>query len=354
MPIDFYLPEMIAYAASCMSLFRHCGIRQTRPFAIICNGISQQDELADHLKIFTDNRIHSLKSFAAHPLQFINAAKDDILFLQYAQDSQAGYLPWLCEILAEGYCEEEPINCLVCVLYNGYLPAEETDFFSVIVPVREVEKVLGTRLNGRRIQQKLADQKTALYMLWEALKRKTYQEYMCESPGDDEEILYAAAVIADIQKGVDSLQELCSVVGEKLAISRDSCDRSDLPDLFVRMLHNHSELLYPMTTYYHASKTVNEDVQCVLYDENFYYLPGSVMERILAEMAGFAGAEEIKRTLAEAGCLDIQGSARRYYTQKITVGGKRLHYFKLKRAYIDQAGEATLAAICELKGERQI
>lgn len=178
MSIDFYLPEMIAYAASCMSLFRHCGIRQTRPFAIICNGISQQDELADHLKIFTDNRIHSLKSFAAHPLQFINAAKDDILFLQYAQDSQA-----------------------------GYLPAEETDFFSVIVPVREVEKVLGTRLNGRRIQQKLADQKTDLHMLWEALNRKAYREYMCEFSGDDEEILYAAAAVADIQKDMDSQQK---------------------------------------------------------------------------------------------------------------------------------------------------
>lgn len=351
MPIDFYLPEMMTYAASCMSLLRHCGIRQTRPFAIICNGISQQDHLVECLKIFTDNRIRSLKSFTTHALQFINAAKDDILFLQYAQDSQVGYLPWLCEFLAEGYCEEEPINCLFCVLYNGYLPAEETDFFSVIVPVREVEKVLGTKLIGRRIQQKLADQKTDLHMLWEALNRKTYRQYMCVTPGDDEEILHAAAVIADLLNDMDSLQELCSVVGEKLSISRDSRDRSDLPDLFVCMLHNHSDLLYPMTTFYHASKMMRENVQLVLYDENFYYLPSNVMDRLMSAMAGFAGAEEIKRALVDAGCLEVQGSARRYYTQKITVGGKRLHYFKLKRTYIDQAGEATLAAMCELKEE---
>lgn len=353
MCVNFYFPEMLIYAAAVMTLLRCCGIRQVKPFAIICNSVSQQDMLVKRCKLFSDNRKHGLKTVLGSLRKYMDATKDDLLFIQYASDKKMDDLAQICEAVSEGYWEDEVINCMVCVLFDGYMPEELSNYFSIVVPANEVDIFLKSEIFGLHISEMIVGKREYLNALASLLQQQYHRRFFRNSPKGDEELLYVAALTkAFLDDKSKFTSELCELVEEKIELSADARDRSDIPDLFVDTLYKRVELLYPMVSYLEVKYSGNIENQNVLYDDQFYYFPEKIMEALLRNMMNFAGTTEIKQALARAGYLDLQGNDRVYYTQKIRVGDKRCYYYRLKREAVDRPGEVTLVMACELEGEQ--
>lgn len=344
MYVTFTMPEMLAYSAACITLLRNVGIRQTKPIALICEDYSQQDVLVERLRVFSDNRKHGLRSYEA---KLLLETKDDMLFLQYVTREQENCLMQICENLAEGYLDDEPINCMVCIMFNGYIPVELMDYFSFIVPNQEIDIFLKKDWSGITMQKIFTSVKRDWMDFHNYLKEKKYREYILSPIKGDEELMYVSSVIKAYMGGMQNmLDSLCKVVEEKVAVSLDARDRSDVPALFVDVLYQNPELISPMVSYYDAA-AMDKNEQYALYDDTTYYIPELFMERILRKMNGYAGATEIKQALMRAEYLEVQGSSRNYYTQKVTVGGKRSYFYRLRREHVDRIGQATLSNMCE-------
>lgn len=354
MCVKMLLPEMMSYAASCMTLLHQAGIRQTKPFAAVCTSISQQDALVERCKVFSDNRRYGIKSFMNCRKEIMIKCKDDVLFLQYSQEVNGNFLPQLCDILGEGYFENDPIHSLVCVLFNGFIPDEITEYFSVIIPNKEVAEFIEVQNQPLNIQQMIINQReleTNTYLvLWQALSQKKHISYVSERL-KEAELLYAAANIRAVLQNIpEQLNCLCDIVKSKIEWSEDLRDKSDLPELFVEKLYEDTEVLYPILSFSEASDK-KLDEPCALCTADYYYLPERLMTAIVKKLNQYAGATEIKRALMAAGCLEVQGKNRNYYTQKVKVNNKRLHYYVFWRHCIDRVGEVTLLQIVNLKGD---
>lgn len=353
MAVNFYLPEMLIYSAAFMTLFRYYGIRQVKPFAVICNSILQQDIMVDRCRMFPDNRKYGMKTAFGSLRKHMDMAKDDILFIQYVAGSKINDLAQICEVVSEGYCEDEAVNCMTCFLFDGYMPAELADCFSIVVPANEVDAFLESEICGSRISEMIVSEKGKFNTLAEILLHKDYGKFIRNPLKEDEELLYVAALTKGfLNDKPQIIQELCKAVEEKIELSADARDRSDIPELFVDMLYKEVGLLYPMKLYSEVKHTGYTGKPYVLYDDQFYYFPEKIMEALLRNMMNFAGTTEIKQALARAGYLDLQGNDRVYYTQKIRVGDKRCYYYRLKREAVDRPGEVTLVMACELEGEQ--
>lgn len=352
MVLGFLLPEMLMYSAACMTLLRYYGIRQVKPFAVICNSISQQDMLVDRCKLYTDNRKYGVRTIFECFRKYIDRTKDDILFIQYNIGSPKEYLIRICDALAEGYWERDTINCMICVVFNGYVPEELTEYFSIIIPSQEIEAFLRSRASGSSISKEIISGKRSFALLGALLENRDYRRFARNVLEEDEELMYAAAMIkAVLYEQPEMMGDLSRLVDEKLKLSAEARDRSDLPELFVDTLYDHTELFVPMTEYQDIRNQKSlESEGRVLYDDQFYYLPITVMETMLKEMSSFAGPTEIKQSLALAGYLDVQWKSRCYYTQKIRLGDKRPYYYLLIRERIDRIGDVSLLVACELKG----
>lgn len=353
MGVDFSLPEMLMYSGACMTLLRYYGIRQVKPFAVICNSISQQDVLIDKCKLFTDNRKYGMKTALDCFRKYIDRAKDDLLFIQYNFGSPKEYLIRICDALAEGYWEGKTINCMICVVFNGYVPEELTEYFSIIIPSQEIEAFLQSKASGSSISKEIISGKRSFALLGALLENRDYRRFARNVLEEDEELMYVAAMIkAVLYEQPEMMEDISRLVDEKLKLSAEARDRSDLPELFVDTLYDHAELFAPMTEYQDIrnQKSLESDGR-VLYDDQFYYFPMAVMETMLKAMSSFAGTTEIKQSLALAGYLDVKWKTRCYYTQKIRLGDKRSYYYLLIRERIDRIGDVSLLVACELKGE---
>lgn len=344
MSMNFSMPEMLAHSASCMALLRNVGIRQTKPIAMICEDYLQQDVLVKRLRVFSDNRKRRLSSYEE---KYMLETKDDILFFQYISSEQDSCLMQICENLAEGYLDDEPINCMVCVMFNGYIPVELIDWFSIIVPNQEIDIFLKKDWSGITMQKVFTGAKRDWMDFFNYLKARKYQDYILFPINGDEELLYVSSAIKvyflETQK---ILEPLCKIVAEKVTVSLDARDRSDIPALFVDVLYQNPELISPMVSYYDAAE-MDSNEQYVLFDETTYYIPELFMGRVLRKMTCYAGTTEIKQALMKAEYLEVQGSSRNYYTQKVSVGGKRSYFYRLRREHVDRIGQATLSNMCE-------
>lgn len=348
MPVDFSMPEMLLYTASCMTLLRNCHVRQTKPIAIICDTITQQDALARRCRVFSDNMKYSFSYFSKNTHACLSERKDDVLYVQFSS-SYKHELELLCDYLAAGSCDGEPMNCLVCVLFKGYIPGDVTDCFSLIVPSIEVEKYLQKNRKNFEIQELIQRRSNDFLTLRDQL---IYKMVCREQMDDDDALLYTSAVIRTfLENAEEQLPELFDIVMEKHALSEASRDQSDLADLFVDILYLNTEFLYPMLSYYDVVTLDENGGSSVLYDDLCYYFPESTMSRVLQKMKAYASSVEVKHQLVEAGYLEVQGGSRMYYTKKVTIQGKRCYFYCLRRDCIDRAGEPTLAAICDLKGD---
>lgn len=354
MHVNILMPEMMSYAASCMTLLREFGIRQTKPFAAVCTDVSQQDVLVERCRIFSNNRKYGFKTFMTCWADKMSKCKDDIAFLQYERDINESLLSRLCDILGEGYFENEPTNCLVCVLFNGFIPDEITEFFSVIIPNQEVTEFVAVQKQWLNVQHMIINQRDSegktWLLLWEVLNQKKYNNYAPEVL-KDAGLLYAAASIkALLQNTPEQSESLYDIVKSKIEWSEDLRDKSDIPGLFVEKLYEYAKMLYPIISFQEVSGRCL-DKQYAMFSDSYYYLPEILMAEILKKMTQYAGATEIKRVLMTAGYLEVQGKNRNYYTQKIKVNDKRSHFYVLRRNCIDRIGEVTLMQLCNLEGE---
>lgn len=353
--LNFSLPEMMCHAASCMTLLRAAGIRQTKLYAAICNSIEQQDTLVKKMRIFSDNKKYGLGTVRKNLMTRLEMTKDDILFISAPLEVERNSFSWLNELMADGFIADEPINSLVCVLFNGYIPEEVIDFFQIIVPNSEICSFVDTPWQGVGLQKMIASKRAEWLHLCTILQERRYKEFADISIGSDQELLYATAGIkAFFEEKEAFLAEVCYVVDAKLQLSEKAKDTSDLPDLFAETIYKYVDLVGTMLEY---SGNMNAEIhvtegQVVYVDDNYYYFSEPVMNEITRCMREFATSTEIKRSLAQAGYLETQGQNRNYYTQKLKVAGRRERFYWLKRTYIDRAGEATLHVTCELrKGE---
>lgn len=354
MCVKMLLPEMVSYAASCMTIFREFGIRQTKPFAAVCTNVLQEDELVERCKIFSDNRKYSVQTFMTCRADIMSKCKDDTVFLQYTQGVDENFLPRLCDIMGEGYFENEAINCVICLLFNGFIPDEVTEFFSVIIPNQEITEFLRVQYQSLNVQQMLVNQRDSSEKGWfwlvDVLNQKNYKNYIAESLKEAELLYAAASVKALLQNTPEQSESLYDIVKSKIMWSEDLRDKSDIPGLFVEKLYEYAKILYPII----SSREVScryLDKQYAMFSDDYYYLPEILMAEIIRKMAQYAGATEIKRVLMTAGYLEVQGQNRNYYTQKVKVADKRYHFYLLRRDRIDRIGEVTLLQLCNLKGE---
>lgn len=350
MSVKISFPEIISYAASCMTLLSQWEIRQTKLFAAICSSVSQEDEFVKKISVFSGNRKYGLKTVSENFDKYMDNAKDNILFLQYTNAGE-DCLNQINAFLAEGYYNDRSINCLVCVLFNGYIPTDLMYCFSVIIPNREIEKFLQSDWNGKQLQSlimKRIKEIDLLKTLDKRIKQKFPQKLEVVPWEDDEKLLLeTTAIIAVLQDNEDEIEKLYSVVQNKLFLSRDARDRSDIPYMFTETLYSNIKSLPPMVAYDEAVQKVDLNENYILYDDISYYIPETVMKDILKRMQKYASTIEIKQSLVQAGYLDVQGKDRNYYTQKVTVKGRRFYYNRLKRSCIDRAGYETLISACE-------
>ena len=84
------LAEMVAYAASCTTLLRAVNIRQTKPFAIVCGTLEQEERPFEQMTIFSDNRKIRWKDVEKAPEKWMRNRKDDLLFLQSPPHTHEG------------------------------------------------------------------------------------------------------------------------------------------------------------------------------------------------------------------------------------------------------------------------
>lgn len=75
--------------------------------------------------------------------------------------------------------------------------------------------------------------------------------------------------------------------------------------------------------------------ECIIYDDDFYYCPESLLTKICGELLGIYSQRELKQKMEEAGILYSDQSAD--YTSKITFrfpsGSKRMRMIKLDKKY---------------------
>ena len=349
------LAEMVAYAASCTTLLRAVNIRQTKPFAIVCGTLEQEDRLVEQMKIFSDNRKIRWKDFEKDPEKWLRNGKDDLLFLQSPQNNLEGWADELAEYLANGFIGETPILTLVSVLFVGYIPTHLTEAFSIIIPSNETEQFLKSHFQGTNVQKILAGENVDLFHLFRKISDRPYEKSSLKEAVEDAKILYSASVVKAVLKDMEeSMEELFQDVNEKLEVSEEARDRSDLAELFPMILYENVGSLWPIFSREKAFSEERLGSNCALYDEEFYYLPENAMNAVLRQMSIWAGATEVKKALANAGYLELQGIERGYYTQKLVLSRScRPRYYKLRRDKIDHVGRAALVTMIELEGGKE-
>lgn len=313
--------------------------------AAIFETISQRDEFVEKTKIFTQNRVKNLKELKANICDW-GAIKDDFLFVQYT--NAPNDFSDLCDMLAEGFFAEMVVECLVVVLFVGYIPNDISSRFTIVIPVREVSEFLETAVKKNEFQSLMTENLMLPMTFYNLLYEKKYREFMEKPFGEDEEVIYSGALImAAMENKVDRLEEICTIVKSKIELSENAKNMSDIPALFVDILYQSVTKFPSMITIQEASECVDFKGDNILFTDDFYYFPSSVMGTIMLQMSKFAGREETKKALADAGYLDVQGIGRNYYTQKLLVRGGRYAFYKLWREKIDRPGEISLLNIKE-------